>query len=161
MKMVLLAQPQAADMLARFVEGQKAERIWDKSESPDSLLIRAVREAKSEARNGRLLIQTICDFLNRNKDVRSRRDRAWVGRKLSALGFQKVRSGENGSTAILWDEELIEHLSADYGLPSVSSVPSVADRKASTPGATEVLKRRLLNLKHSKNNTTTTKGDLP
>jgi hypothetical protein len=150
LQMVRLARPEAEGMLLRFIQEQDAERRLEKSETPDAQLIRAICEATPEAKNGRLPIRTICNYLNRNKDAPSRRDERWVGRRLSALGFHKVRSGENGSRAILFDSAQIRHLASDYGVLSVTSETSVGGHRDPTSSAVEVLKRRLKHQKTSR-----------
>ena len=145
-QMVRLARPEAEEMLVRFIQEQDAERKLERSESPDAQLIRAVYEATPEAKNGHLLIWIICNHLNANKEGPSRRDGRWVGRRLRALGFHKVRSGQNGSRAIVFDSAQVQQMALDYGVlssTSVMSVTSVDGRKDWSPGAVEALKRRL------------------
>ena len=147
LQMVRLARPEAEKMLLSFIQDQEAARMVEKSESPDASLIRAVCDASPEVKNGRLPIQTISNYLNRNKDAPSRRDVRWVGRRLRALGFHKVRGGHNGSRAILFDSAQVQQMASDYGVMSDTSVTAVEGRGDSPPSAVEALKKRL---KHPK-----------
>ena len=124
MQMIYLVKPEAGPILRDFIQEQESERKLKKGDSLDAQLIRAVCQSAPEVQHGRLLIQTICTALNGDKSVLSKRDPTWVGRRLSALGVAKTRIGPNGSTAILWDEEQIEKLCTEFGLPSVLSDPS-------------------------------------
>jgi hypothetical protein len=119
-----LVKPKEFMMLMDFVWEQESARKFEKGESPDARLIRAVCESVSKVCNGCLSIQTICTRLNEGKSDSSRLKPAWVGRRLRALGFGKTRIGPNGSAAIIWDEKKIERLCRDFDLPSVLSVSS-------------------------------------
>ena len=51
---------------------------------------------------------------NRSKDCQDKISYQMAGRRLSAMGFRKVRHEHN--SAVVWDQELIRRLTKTYGL---------------------------------------------
>jgi hypothetical protein len=63
--------------------------------------------------------KTITDALNKDKSDRYMISYQRVGRKLTALGFEKVKTG-TGASAIVWDTELLKRIKDAYGLEETS-----------------------------------------
>ena len=89
LQMIRLAKPVAEEMLLRFIQQQETERMLEKSESPQALLVQALSDAAHEASSGRLLIKTILHYLKRNNPTSFQRDSAWVGRSFRRWDSKK------------------------------------------------------------------------
>lgn len=75
-------------------------------------------------KNRKIAVKRVTETVNVERPDKYHSTPHTVGRKLSALGFQKAKTN-NGAAAIIYDDQLIERLKAKYGIGQ-SSVSSVA-----------------------------------
>jgi hypothetical protein len=61
---------------------------------------------KDQVKNGILPVKTITDTFNQGRSKESRLTYPRIGRLLSTMGFTKAKT-QNGSSAIIWDDQLL------------------------------------------------------
>ena len=102
-----------------FIHLLETRRLTDKSETLDAQIIRTICSLEHIVEKGIVPTKTITDVLNKDKSERYEISYQRVGRKLTALGFEKVKTG-TGASAIVWDMELLKRIKDAYGLEETS-----------------------------------------
>ena len=88
-------------------------------QSLEAKLLKTIIDLKEQVKNSALPVKTITDAFNQGKSKESKLTYHRMGRRLSAMGFTKVRTSK-GSFAILWDDERLTHLAEKYNQASPS-----------------------------------------
>ncbi len=107
--------------LIRLLE---TRRLTEKSDTLDAQIIRTICALEHIVEKGIVPNKTITDALNKDKSDRYMISYQRVGRKLTALGFEKVKTG-TGASAIVWDTELLKRIKDAYGLEETSETSEI------------------------------------
>lgn len=126
-QVVKLAKPEREPALVNLVRQLEGERLLEKSESIEALILGAILTLESKVERGLLPQKEILSDLNQDRPENHKFTPQIVGRRLSALGIKKTRTS-NGASAIFWNAGQFRQLAEKYGLSesSVSSVSSVS-----------------------------------
>lgn len=119
---VRVMSPTHEDALLRVVEGLQTQRRTEKSATLEARIILAVESLRSKVRGERLLVKDITARVNEGRPERMQVREERVGPVLSALGFEKRRTGSG--MAIIYDEDKLAALKRDYGLAEAQEEPS-------------------------------------
>lgn len=124
-QIIQLVQPDREAAFMELVREIEERRGIDRGETTEARLIRAIVDLEDKVVHGRLSIKQITQTLNEGKPEKWQATPKTIGRKLTALHFNKVRCGERGERAIEYDQTLIQKLSLIYlGKTSEMSVTS-------------------------------------
>jgi hypothetical protein len=90
------------------IRNQELPKLYPETEPLDleSQITETIRELKPHVTNGILPVKTITDTFNQGKSKESQLTYSRLGRLLSAMGFRKTKTS-NGSSAIIWDDQLL------------------------------------------------------
>jgi len=72
----------------------------------EAQILKTIVGLKGQVKNGILPVKTITDTFNQGRSKESRLTYPRIGRLLSTMGFRKAKT-QNGSSAILWDDNLL------------------------------------------------------
>jgi hypothetical protein len=86
----------------------------EKTTTLEAHLLRAIVRLGGQVERGILPVKVITDTLNDEKPKNQQFSYQRIGRVLSAVGFEKGKTG-NGASAIIWDEEKISLLKQSLG----------------------------------------------
>ena len=125
-QIILHVCPEREKQFLNLVKIIEAQRLIEKADSLEAEIISVLRKVEDKVVNGLLSVKDITDEFNRDRQERTKITYHKVGRRLSAMGFEKGRS-QNGGSGILWDESLITHLFDRYGLNKTSVTPASSD----------------------------------
>ena len=120
--------------LIRLLE---TRRLTEKSDTLDAQIIRTICALEHIVEKGIVPNKAITDALNKDKSDRYVISYQRVGRKLTALGFDKVKTG-TGASAIIWDTELLKRLKDSYGLEETSETSERAYLNELPSGVSDV-----------------------
>ena len=109
-------------------------RKFDKAESLDAQILKAVNALEFRVQNGFLGVQEITAHLNNGKSLQQQLTFQRVGRRLKALGFDRGKLGD--SAAICWDASKIEQLKVSYGLKDTPETPDIPETPPRSPRST-------------------------
>ena len=105
----------------RTSELERLENLESKTENLQARILRTIIRLKYEVKNGMLPVKTITDAFNQGKSKESQLTYSRLGRLLSAMGFRKTKTS-NGSSAILWDDQLLLWLTSSHTQDTNSNV---------------------------------------
>jgi hypothetical protein len=105
------------------IRNQELPKLYPEPEPLDleSQITETIRELKHHVTNGILPVKTITDTFNQGKSKQSQLTYSRLGRLLSAMGFRKTKTS-NGSSAIIWDDQLLLWLTSNHTQDTNSSV---------------------------------------
>lgn len=115
LQIIRIVHPEKEKSFFKLLNDIKNQKEAENSNSLEAKIMRAVHSLKRDVKNGYLSVKEITTKVNIEQPDRFKYSDAKIGRCLSALGFQKGKTG-TGTSAILWDEDLINRLMAQYGL---------------------------------------------
>jgi len=117
MQIVLLVVPNRAKELQALIEQIEIERKGDRSESLEAQIIQAVDYLDPDQEDNLLSVEEITAYLNENKENdKFKYSNKRIGKRLSALGFDRVRLRSDGKRAIKYDKNKIDQLKYEYGV---------------------------------------------
>jgi hypothetical protein len=112
------------------IRNEELPKLYPETEPLDleSQITETIRELKHHVTNGILPVKTITDTFNQGKSKESQSQDpefgltySRLGRLLSAMGFRKTKTS-NGSSAIIWDDQLLLWLTSSHTQDTNSSV---------------------------------------
>ena len=120
-----IVNPQVEETLIKLINELNQQRMLEKSETIEAMIIKVICSLENEVVAGKLGIGDITAKYNLGKSEKYHSSKTSIGRRLSAMGFEKVRLND-GSMAIHYDEGKISKLKDKYGLgkPPEPSEPS-------------------------------------
>jgi len=77
-----------------------------RSENLEAQILNIIVGLKHQVKNGILPVKTITDAFNQGRSKESQLTYPRIGRLLSTMGFRKAKT-QNGSSAIIWDDNLL------------------------------------------------------
>jgi DNA primase catalytic core len=132
-QIIRLVKPEREQQFLRLAEQLKSQRLVEKATSLEAQILRVVLDLRDRVENGILTVKAITDTFNEDKHEKSKITYQRVGRRLSAMGFQKV-TASGGTSAIVWDEEKMEQLRESYGLHATPEPPETPDGQPDNAG---------------------------
>lgn len=118
-QIIRLVKPEREPAFMRLIAQIEEARLIEKADSLEAQILLTIIELRDQVERGALPVKVITNALNEGKPERRQVTYQRVGRRLSAMGFSKVKASDGGS-AILWDEESIERMKETYGLQKKS-----------------------------------------
>lgn len=120
-----IVNPKVEEILIKLIGELNQQRMLEKSETIEAMIMKVICILENEVVAGKLGICDITTRYNIGKSEKYHSSNTSIGRRLSAMGFEKVRLND-GSMAIHYDEDKISKLKDKYGLgkPSEGSEPS-------------------------------------
>ncbi|MFH1374781.1 MAG: hypothetical protein ABII79_13410 [bacterium] len=125
-QIIRLVRPEREPAFLRLVGELGHQRLNEKANSLEAQILLTIISLEDEVEKGILPVKVITDTFNDGKSERSQITYQRVGKRLSAMGLRKGRTGD-GASAIFWDEDKIRRMEQTYGLRKTSetSVRSV------------------------------------
>lgn len=123
-QIIRMVRPERESYFMEFVKRLEYERLVEKADSLEAQILAVVSGLKTSVDKGALPVKDITDRFNEDRSDKHKVTYHRIGRRLSAMGFNKVRTN-NGASAIVWDEEKIEKLKGSYGLRETSETPDM------------------------------------
>lgn len=140
-QVIRLVHPEREPIFLELVREIEVGRQIEKSDSIEGEILSALRELTGQVEGGTLRVAEITRALNEGKPERSQVDVRRVGRRLSAMGFEKRRVGKGGVSAIVWNEVTFEQLCQEYGIEQTTETPETSgmwDPEDNSAGISEV-----------------------
>jgi len=113
-QIIRMVKPEREPSFLRLVRELEVEKLIEKADSLEAQILMTLISLGSQVERGILPVKAITDAFNKGKSEKSQVTYQRVGRRLSAMGFKKARTGNNA--AILWDQENIDRMIDAYGL---------------------------------------------
>jgi DNA primase catalytic core len=114
-QIIRLVRPEREAAFLSLIEELQTRKIIERVESLEAEILVVILQLEPQVINGVLAVKQITDTFNAGKSDREKLTNQKIGRKLSAMGFQKSRTG-TGASAILWDVGKIVLLRQRYGV---------------------------------------------
>ncbi len=125
-QVIQLTRPERKEAFMQLVAKLVERRGIEKGESLEAKLISTILSLKGEVNRGILPVQLITDTINKNKLEGFQFKPQRIGRELTALGFQKRKTGA-GASAIVWDEDYLQLQKESYNLTQASERSETSD----------------------------------
>jgi len=125
-QIIRLARPEREAYFLELVKRLESEKLVEKADTIEAQILTILSNLKSSVDKGMLSVKEITDSFNEGRSDKYKVTYQRIGRRLSAMGFGKVRTG-NGASAIVWDEEKLERMRESYGLRETSETPDTSD----------------------------------
>jgi DNA primase catalytic core len=124
LQIILFVKPNREQNFRDLIKKLETSRKFEKAESLEAEVIKAVNESELWVENGVVSIEKITERVNFGKIDKYKIGNARVGKILSALGFSKGKNS-TGNSMLIWNQTLLDQLYTKYGLglPSEPSVP--------------------------------------
>ena len=128
-----IVNPAIEETLIKLIGELNQQRMLEKSETIEAMIIKVICSLENEVIVGKLGISDITIRYNQGRSEKYHSSNTSIGRRLSAMGFEKVRLND-GSMAIYYDEDKILKLKDKYGLgkPSEGSEPPDTSKSESS-----------------------------
>lgn len=143
-QIIRMVKPEREPAFLRLVRELEAEKLIEKADSLEAQILMTIIRLKAQVEGDLLPIKAITDTLNEGRPDRSRITYQRVGRRLSAMGFKKVRASD-GAFAIIWDGENIARMKETYGLCKTSETPVLISSDNSTTSEVSEVSEVFLN----------------
>jgi DNA primase catalytic core len=132
LQIIMLVRPEQEEAFRSLVKKLQDERVIEKSTSLEAELLQVIMACEVWVERGSLSVKEITEKYNSGKETeREKITPQRVGRRLAAMGFQKVKTG-NGSAAIRWDRSVIAQMCATYGIEQSSETPEMPESPSGT-----------------------------
>ncbi|MFH1374382.1 MAG: hypothetical protein ABII79_11355 [bacterium] len=113
-QIIRAVSPEREESFLELVRDLEQERLNEKADSLEARILVVLETIRGRVDKGKLAIKDITDSLNEGKTERNQVTYQGIGRRLSAMGFKKARTGNN--MGMVWDEDQIKQLRSAYGL---------------------------------------------
>jgi len=121
-----LARPEREAYFLKLVKRLESEKLIEKADTIEAQILAVLSNLRSNVDKGMLPVKEITDSFNEDRSDKYKVTYQRIGRRLSAMGFGKVRTS-NGASAIVWDAEKLERIKDSYGLSKTSETPDTSD----------------------------------
>jgi DNA primase catalytic core len=125
-QIIRLARPEREAYFLKLVKRLESEKLIEKADTIEAQILTILSGLRSSVDKGMLSVKEITDSFNEDRSDKYKVTYQRIGRRLSAMGFGKVRTS-NGASAIVWDEEKLERVKDSYGLSKTSETPDTSD----------------------------------
>jgi hypothetical protein len=129
LQIIRLVRPEREPAFKGLVKEIEGGRMMEKAESLEARILMNIVALVNEdqVQNGILSNRAITDAMNaETPEGFDPLTYARIGRKLSAMGFDKAKTG-NGASAIIYDAAMMERLLGQYGLQQPSEPSEMPD----------------------------------
>lgn len=126
LQVIRIVRPDYEKPLIELIKQIESERLLEKTECIEAYILNALNDLHDAITEGnKLTIEAITIKINERQPEGYKFRNTTIGRKLSALGFEKIRIS-GGKMAITYNPEKIYKIRCSYGLekPSQPSQPS-------------------------------------
>jgi hypothetical protein len=106
------------DRLVQCMRMITQTRQDEEQASIEARVFEAILKCEDMQDKGRVTTAEITEVFNVGLSENEQEKSWFIGRKVTALGFEKCRVGSSGKAGYFWDKKLIERLKARYGTPS-------------------------------------------
>ncbi|MEK7774850.1 MAG: hypothetical protein AAB305_03080, partial [Candidatus Zixiibacteriota bacterium] len=107
-QIIQLVSPHRQAVLERLLKQIEIDRLADKAETFEAVVVSAILLLRPKVRNGSLPFKEITSELNKDKGDNYKVPPQKVGRTIKSLGIHTGRNTGTGGSAILWDEDQLE-----------------------------------------------------
>ncbi|MBN1871357.1 MAG: toprim domain-containing protein, partial [Candidatus Omnitrophica bacterium] len=125
-QIIRLVRPEREPAFLKLVKKLESGKLIEKADTIEAQILTVVSNLRSSVDRGMLSVKEITDRFNEDRSDKYKVTYHRIGRRLSAMGFEKVRTG-SGASAIVWDEEKLERIKGSYGLGETSETPDTSD----------------------------------
>jgi DNA primase catalytic core len=125
-QIIRLVRPDREAYFLKLVKKLESEKLIEKADSIEAQILTVLSGLRGNVDKGMLPVKDITDSFNEDRSDKYKVTYQRIGRRLSAMGFSKVRTS-NGASAIVWDEEKLERIKDSYGLSKTSETPDTSD----------------------------------
>ncbi|MCM8797710.1 MAG: substrate-binding domain-containing protein, partial [Candidatus Omnitrophica bacterium] len=136
-QIIRLVRPGREAYFLKLVKRLESEKLIEKADTIEAQILTVLSGLRGSVDKGMLSVKDITDSFNEDKSDKYKVTYQRIGRRLSAMGFGKVRTS-SGASAIVWDEEKIERIKDSYGLRETSETPDISDTPDGEPDVTDV-----------------------
>jgi len=137
LQVIRLVKPEREVIFLELVKELEARRMIEKADTLEAQILTVVIQLEDQVEKGILPIKVITDTFNEGKSERAVITYQRVGRRLSAIGFEKARTSD-GASAIVWDEKHIARMTESYGLEKTSETPERSETSDRQTDVTDV-----------------------
>jgi len=131
-QIVKLVKPEWEDKFMIWVDEIKKERATVKQDTPDGLLLRAVKNNLGKRfPDDRMFVKDITDSVNQNRINNKKLTSVYVAKKLHALGFTRGTKHNTGNTIECPDDVFIR-IAEKYGIDTVLPQDDAEDNEIET-----------------------------
>jgi hypothetical protein len=106
------------DRLIACMKGITQSRLDEEQASIEARVFEAILKCEDRQDKGRITTETITEVFNSGLSENEKEKIWFIGRKVTALGFEKCRVGSSGKAGYFWDKKLVERLKSRYSTPS-------------------------------------------
>lgn len=132
-----LVRPEREAYFLKLVKRLESEKLIEKADTIEAQILAVLSNLRNSVDKGMLSVKEITDSFNEDRSDKYKVTYQRIGRRLSAMGFGKVRTS-NGASAIVWDEEKLVRIKESYGLSETSETPDTSDTPDGEPYVTDV-----------------------
>jgi hypothetical protein len=125
-QIIRLVRPEREAYFMKLVKKLESEKLIEKADSIEAQILTVLSGLRGNVDKGMLPVKDITDSFNEDRSDKYKVTYQRIGRRLSAMGFSKVRTS-NGASAIVWDAEKLERIKDSYGLSKTSETPDTSD----------------------------------
>ncbi|MCL4354184.1 CHC2 zinc finger domain-containing protein [Patescibacteria group bacterium] len=129
-------KPEREDSFLQLIKTLEKERMIEKSDSLEAQILLVVTGLQSQVERGVLPVKLITDTINESKQDEYKFSYQRIGRRLNALGFKKAKTAD-GSSAIIWDGNLLERVKQRYGVGETPETSEIPDSSSEGDGITD------------------------
>lgn len=137
LQMIRLVKPEREAAFLALVKDLEEKRQMEKIDSLEAQILEVLAGLRDKVELGALRVKLITDTLNEDRPERARLSYQRVGRRLSAMGFDKTRASD-GASAVLWDEEKVCRMIEVYGLGKTSEMSERSETPVLEPDVSDV-----------------------
>lgn len=125
-QIIKLVRPEREKPFMELIKELEAGRLIEKADSLEAQILLTVLGLKLEVEKGILPVKLITDTFNTGKPERYQYSYQRIGRRLTAMGFKKGKSGDGGAV-VIWDSGLVDRVKTKYGIGISSETPETSD----------------------------------
>ena len=123
---------QVRDKLLKCMKQITQSRLDAEQASIEARIFDSILKSESKIENGKITTQNITECFNEGLPENDRATSRFIGRKVTALGFEKCRVGGKGQNGFYWDSTLIERLKHRYCPPASKTITETKETSEST-----------------------------
>ena len=136
-QIIRIVKPGREPSFLKLVRELQSDRLIEKADSLEAQILLTVIKLRDQVERSILPVKAITDAFNEDRSESTRVTYHRVGRRLSAMGLKKAKTG-GGASAIIWEEEKIGRMGEAFGLRQTSERSDRSDTPVTGVGDTDV-----------------------